>query len=147
MRSMTLRPVSSTWMGAPRSSAEAPRRMPSVLPMARQRTQLLPRCCCTSATILLPSTAISTALLTDGSSSPGNSTSTTVPMTCTTLPLAMASPLFGRRCGPPAVPELTCQFLPAARVGHERLQAPPDVVTLVLTGDLAQDEVRLFAVG
>ena len=51
-----------TVIGAPVSTTSAPRRRPSVEFIARQRTQLLPRCALTSATILPASLAISTAL-------------------------------------------------------------------------------------
>ena len=44
-----------TVMGAPVSMASMPRRRPSVVDMATARTQLLPRCCCTSAMTTVPS--------------------------------------------------------------------------------------------
>ena len=77
-----------TETGLPESSASTPRARPSVGPRARQRTQLFPTCCSTSRTSLSPLLSTITALYRPGSWSGGNSTSTTVPITCTTLPLA-----------------------------------------------------------
>ena len=52
-----------TVIGPPVSTASTPRARPSVVVMATLRTQLLPRCCWTSQTILAPSPrVISTAL-------------------------------------------------------------------------------------
>ena len=52
-----------TVIGPPESSAEAPRASPSVESSARQRTQLLPRCCCTSVmSVPAPFISISTEL-------------------------------------------------------------------------------------
>src|SRR3954451_4093400 len=75
-------------IGAPVSTACAPRGRPSVVVMATVRTQSLPRCCCTSQTRTEPSCWISTALKIAGSCPEGNSMSTTGPVMAMTLPVA-----------------------------------------------------------
>ena len=70
-----------TVIGAPVSTAFAPRARPSVVVMATARTQLLPRCCWTSHTSGRAVTlSISTALKMAGSCPAGNSMSTTGPV-------------------------------------------------------------------
>ena len=76
-----------TAMGLPLSTTSAPRVSPSVAPMARQRTQLLPTCCSTSKMSFSSLSSISKPLNRSGISSGGNSTSTTVPIIWMTFPL------------------------------------------------------------
>ncbi len=78
-----------TEIAAPVSRTAVPRARPSVVVMATARTQLLPRCCCTSHTSgTSPSRMISTALKIAGSCPAGNSMSTTGPVIWMTRPVA-----------------------------------------------------------
>jgi len=77
-----------TEIGAPVLLTATPRRTPSVVPMAMQRTTPSPSCCCTSSVSLALSTR--SASYTLGMLSRENSTSTTAPMICTIFPLAVA---------------------------------------------------------
>src|SRR5213594_1060344 len=82
-----------TVIGPPLSSAGMPRTTPSVELIATARTWLRPMCCCTSATRRTPGCSMTRALYSSGSFSGSNSTSSTGPMTWTTLPtLCLVSP-------------------------------------------------------
>src|SRR6185437_5398050 len=80
-----------TLIAAPVLSTASPRFRPSVEPSAMVRTTPSPSCCCTSSVTAVPCTL--SASYTFGTDSRGNSTSTTAPMICTTLPwfIAMSS--------------------------------------------------------
>src|SRR3954447_2972917 len=81
-----------TLIGAPVSCALAPRARPSVVVIATARTQLLPRCCCTSHTRgSAPWRSISTALKIAGRRPCGNSMSTTGPVIAITRPVVGAA--------------------------------------------------------
>ncbi len=92
-RTLTRRPSiaepTGTRIGPPVRATLTPRRRPEVTAIATVRTVCASRCWCTSTTRRRPSSAnISSASLMAGSSPPGNATSTTVPRTRTTRPLA-----------------------------------------------------------
>src|SRR6266571_952160 len=98
-----------TRIGPPVSAAGMPRTMPSVGSIATQRARPSPRCCSTSTITSIgtgtsnPWLVIRTALWTAGRFSSVNSTSTTGPMICTTLPTFMSPTLpisSGRRPAP-----------------------------------------------
>src|SRR6185295_11442313 len=83
-----------TVMGLPVSTARVPRARPSVVVMATERTQLLPRCWATSHTSgSWPSRSISTAFRIAGSAPAGNSMSTTGPVIWMTCPSLMGGAL------------------------------------------------------
>src|SRR5690242_12521639 len=77
-----------TLMPAPVFSTTRLRFSPSVEPSAMVRTTPSPSCCCTSSVTCVPCTF--SASYTFGTDSRGNSTSTTAPMICTTLPWFIA---------------------------------------------------------
>ena len=83
-----------TVIGSPVSLTSVPRAKPSVGAMERHLIQLLPMCPCTSSTSFPLAVSISRALNIFGNSSGGNSTSMTVPMICTILPLAIKTSVF-----------------------------------------------------
>ena len=83
-------------MGAPVSRTSIPRTRPSELSIATVRTVFSPRCCATSSVRLslldeMPGLVTFSAFRILGSFPASNSTSTTGPMTCTTLPLLLVS--------------------------------------------------------
>ena len=81
-----------TMIGPPVSTTSMPRTTASVDDMATARTWLRPMCCCTSTVTRIGSpdsdvALISSALYSSGRCSASNSTSSTGPMTWTTLPM------------------------------------------------------------
>ena len=74
-----------TEIGAPVSTTSTPRARPSVESIATARTRSSPRCCCTSATSVPPSSSISRAVRISGRPS-GNTASTTTPLISMILP-------------------------------------------------------------
>mmetsp|Transcript_26105 Transcript_26105/g.84505 ORF Transcript_26105/g.84505 Transcript_26105/m.84505 type:complete len:219 (+) Transcript_26105:1130-1786(+) len=86
---LTIRPrhsgPTSIEIGAPVSSISWPRTNPSVASMAIVRTVFSPKCCATSSTSRPCSVCVSRAFMIGGNAS-GNCTSTTAPITDTTLP-------------------------------------------------------------
>ena len=80
-----------TLIGAPRSTASVPRARPSVVLIATVRTQLLPRCCCTSQVTRVPGSLDAHGVEDRRAAAPaGNSTSTTGPVMAMTRPTVPA---------------------------------------------------------
>ena len=93
MRPRVSRPT-GTLMALPVSVTGVPRLRPSVEAMAMQRTVLSPTCCATSTVRVRFPTGMVRALSMAGRCPSGKRTSTTGPMTCETLPIAVSSIVF-----------------------------------------------------
>ena len=108
-------------IGEPVAVTRSPRRKPSVVSMAMQRTELSPISCATSITTVRPSRGWTrTACRMLGSLPGGNSTSTTAPITWLTAPSA-----------PVRVPGLSLTFaIPSPYVADERSASAPPTISI-----------------
>ena len=104
---LNIRPSVASPTGAsmvrPVDSTSSPRPIPSLGESIMQRTVSPPICCATSIMRTCPSDATDRASLISGRPPPSKATSTTGPVTCTTVPLRFIvfSSLSMRGCRPP----------------------------------------------